>query len=123
MGRLVRRLRAGQGHQLGCFIGRDRRFAGLAGLVAQQTFNPGLGKALSPPPYGRSADADALGHPLCRVPIRRGKHDARPLDVLARPVAVGRDRRQLLALRCVQNHTHLLRHAPIPRAMAQYRTP
>jgi hypothetical protein len=33
------------------------------------------------------------------MPIRRGEHDARPLDVLARPVAVGRDRHQLLALR------------------------
>jgi hypothetical protein len=34
---------------------------------------------------------------LRRTPIRPGKHDARPLDCL-RPIAVGRDRRQLLAL-------------------------
>src|SRR5689334_21677638 len=40
----------------------------------------------------------------------RGEHDARPLHVLARPVAVGRDRRQLLALRCAHNHANLLCH-------------
>jgi hypothetical protein len=56
------------------------------------------------------------------MPIRRGEHDARPLDVLARPVAVGRDRRQLLALRDAQHHTHLLCHGPLPqRHGAQYR--
>jgi hypothetical protein len=51
-----------------------------------------------------------LRHPLRRLPIRRGEHDARSLDVLARPVAVGRDRRQLRAIRGAQNHTYLLRH-------------
>src|SRR6516162_780136 len=38
--------------------------------------------------------------------IGRGEHDARPLDVFARPVAVRHDRRQLLALRRPENHTH-----------------
>src|SRR5262249_5561283 len=81
---------------------------------------------------------EALRHPLRRVPIRRGQHDARPLDVLAWPVAIGRDRigvsrptvwrwqqrfaesgvaglrRQLLALRGAQYHTHQLRHGPCP---------
>jgi len=51
---------------------RQRRLAGLAGLVAQQTLDPALGKALLPPPYRRPADADALRHPLRRMPIRRG---------------------------------------------------
>src|SRR5215469_3214422 len=101
---------------------RDRRLAGLAGLVPQQTFDPGLGKALLPPPYRRPADPDALCHPLRRVPIRRGEHNARPLDVLARLVAVGRDRDQLLTLRVVQNYADLLCHGPQPNAMAQYRT-
>ena len=91
---------------------RERRFARLAGFVAQQTFNPGLGKALLPPPYRRPADADALRHPRRRVSIGRGEHDARPFDVLARPVAVGRDRRQLLALRSAHNHTYPLSHRP-----------
>jgi hypothetical protein len=43
------------------------------------------------------------------MPIRRGEHDARLFDVLARPVAVGRNRRQLnrrqlLALRGAPYH-------------------
>jgi hypothetical protein len=53
------------------------------------------GKALLPPPHRRPADTDALRHPLCRVSIRRSEHNARPLDVLARLVAVGHDCRQL----------------------------
>ena len=51
MRRLMRRFGAGQRHQLGRLSGRDRRLARLAGLVAQQTFNPHLGKALLPPPH------------------------------------------------------------------------
>jgi hypothetical protein len=69
----------------------DRRLAGLAGLVAQQTLDPALGEALLPPPHRRPADADAVRRPLRRVPICRGEHDARPLDMLALPVAVGRN--------------------------------
>jgi hypothetical protein len=55
-----------------------------------------------------------LRHPLRRIPIRRGEHDARPLDALARPVAVGGDRRQLLALRGAQHQTNLLCHGSHP---------
>ena len=46
MGRLMRWFGAGQRYQSGRFVGRDRHFAGLAGLVAQQTLDPALGKAL-----------------------------------------------------------------------------
>jgi hypothetical protein len=112
MRRLMRRFGAGQRHQLGRLSGRDPRLARLAGLVAQQTFNPHLGEALLPPPHRRPADADAVGNPLCRFPIGRGQHDARPLDVLARSIAIGRDRRQLLTLHCAQNHAYLLCHGP-----------
>jgi hypothetical protein len=64
---------------------------------------------------------------LCATPcgeyrIRRGEHDARPLDVLTRPIAVGRNRRQLLAFRGAQDHAYLLRHGSIPQTTAQYRT-
>jgi hypothetical protein len=38
------------------------------------------------------------------------KLDARALDLLAWPVAVGHDRRQLLALPRTQNQTYLLCH-------------
>jgi hypothetical protein len=95
---------------------RDWRLAGLAGLVAQQTFDPALGTALLPPPHRRPADADALRHSLRQLPIRRGEHDARPLDELARPVAIARNRRQLLALSGAHNHTYLLSHGFIPQA-------
>jgi len=112
MRRLMRRFGAGQRHQLGRLSGRDRRLARLAGLVAQQTFNPHLGKARLPPPHRRPADADAVGNPMWRFPIGRGEHDARPLDVLARSIAIRRDRRQLLTLHCAQNHAYLLCHGP-----------
>ena len=49
--------------------------------------------------------------------------NARSLNVLARPVAVGGDRCQLLALGGAQYHTYPLCHGPIPPpAMAQYCT-
>src|SRR5438270_11037683 len=38
-------------------------FAGLAGLVAQQTRDPALGKALLPSPHRRPADPDAVRPP------------------------------------------------------------
>src|SRR6478672_6250260 len=34
-------------------VRRDRRLAGLARLVVQQTLDPALGEALLPPPYRR----------------------------------------------------------------------
>ena len=41
--------------------------------------------------------------------------DARPLHVLARPVAIGHDRRQLLALGSIDNHTDRLSHGLFPQ--------
>src|SRR5499427_2560868 len=73
---------------------------------------PPLGKALLPPPHRWPADPNALCHPLCRVPLRRGEHDARPLDVLTRPVAIGGNRCQLLVLGGAQYHTYPLCHGP-----------
>jgi len=108
-------------HHLRRGFRRDRRLAGLTGLVAQQTLDPALGKALLPPPYRRPTDANALRHLLRRVTIGRGEHDARPLHMFAWPVAVGHDRCQLFALRSAQNHAYLLCHSPIPQAIAQYR--
>src|SRR6516162_1487980 len=114
VGGFVRRLGAGHRHHARRGFRRDRRLAGLAGLVAQQPVDPALGKALLPSPHRRPADADALRHLLRRVPICRGEDNLRPLDVFARPVSVGRDRRQLLALRSAQYHTYLLCHGPCP---------
>src|SRR6478752_6411567 len=74
--------------------------------------NPHLGKALLPSPYRRPAAPETLRYPLRRMPIRRGEHDPRPLDMLAWAVAVGRDCCQLLTLRRAHNHTDVLRHDP-----------
>jgi hypothetical protein len=53
MGRLVRRSGAGQRYHPFRGLRGNRRFAGLAGLVAQQPFNPNLGVAVasSGPPW------------------------------------------------------------------------
>src|SRR5271163_2268706 len=108
MGRLVRRVQYRSAPPVAPRFPPELALCRLAGLVAQQTLSPCLGKALLPAPHRRSADADGLRHALRRPPIRRREHDARPLDVLARPVAVGHDSRQLLALRGVDNHTYRL---------------
>ena len=105
VGGFMRRLGAGQRHHLGGDFYRDRRLAGLAGLVAQQTVNPALDRALLPPPHRWPADPTLCAHPLCRVPLRRGEHDARPLDVLTRSIAVGGNRCQLLVLGGAQKGT------------------
>jgi hypothetical protein len=72
-------------------------------VVAQQTNNAGLGKALLPVPHRRPADAYVVGHPLRRVSTRRDEHDARSLDVPAPSVAVGR---QPLALCSIEYYKH-----------------
>ena len=94
MGCLVRRRGAGQRHHLCRGWRGNRRFAGLAGLVAQQPFNPNFGVALLPAPYCRPADTDARRDPLRRFPRGRGENDARPFDMLPRLVAVTANRLQ-----------------------------
>jgi hypothetical protein len=123
MGHLVRRFAASQGHHLGRFIGGDRRLAGLAGLVAQQTLDPRFGKALLPAPHRRPTDADALGNPLGRPPIRRGEPDASPRHMLLPLMAVGHDRRQRRVIGSKNNHTYRLSHGPIsPKPQAHYQS-
>jgi hypothetical protein len=62
-----------------------------------------------------------LSNPLRRLPVRRGEYNARPLDVLAWPIAVGRDRGQLLARRAAHYDAYLLCHSThLPNAVAQY---
>jgi hypothetical protein len=112
MGRLARRLGAGQRHHLGRLVGRDRGLAGLAGVVAQQTLDPGFGEALLPAPRRRPADADALGNPLRRSSIGRGEHNPRPLDMLTPPIAVGHDHLQPFPVRSTDDHTYGLSHTP-----------
>jgi hypothetical protein len=90
----------------------NRRFAGLAGLVAQQPFNPNLGVALPPAPYRRSADADARRDPLRRFPFGRGENNARPFHLLPRLVAVTDNRLQPFPVGSTDDHKYCLSHRP-----------
>src|SRR5947209_11969051 len=80
-------------------------------MAAVQLGQNGLG-GFGPDEWFRAGIA--LRHPVRRMPIRRGEHDARSLDVFTQPVAVARNRRQLLALRGAQYHAYLLGHGPRP---------
>jgi len=62
MGGLARRLGTGQLQNLCDDLGRKRRSAGLARLVAQQTVDALLGVARLPAPDGRTADPDPPRH-------------------------------------------------------------
>jgi len=84
-------------------------------VLSRNTGDPALGKALLPSPHCRPAEADALRHPLRRVPIRRGEHNLRALDVFARPIAVRRYRCQLPALRGAQTTHTCCAMAPVPK--------
>src|SRR5262244_1082041 len=98
MGGLMRRRGASQRHH-SCRGRRcDRSFAGLAGLVAQQAFDPGLGVALLPAPYRRAADSGVRRDPLRRFSLGRGENDARPVHMLSQLVAVTRNRLQPLGM-------------------------
>ena len=81
---------------------------GLRVLSRSKPSTPALGEALLPPPHRRPADADAVRRPLRRVPIGRGEHDARPLDMLAPPIAVGRDRLRQIPVRSAGDHIYCL---------------
>ena len=111
VGRRVRRIGTRHRHHAGHDLGRDRRFAGLAGLVAQQSVHARFGEALLPPPDHRPADPDRRGDLLHRPAPGRCQHDPRSLGVLARPVAIRRNRLQSRPLRCTHDHADCLGHA------------
>ena len=115
--RFVRRLAAGQRHHARHGLGRDRRLAGLARLVAQQAVDALLGEALLPAPDHRPADADLRCDLLHRPAACRGENDLRPFDMLALPVAIRRDRLQPLPVQ----RAHTTRILSVPSA--QIRTP
>jgi len=55
---------------------------------------------------------------MSRVPIGRGEDNLRPLYVFARPIAVRRNRCQLVALRGAHYHIYPLRHELSPNVTA-----
>ena len=110
MSGLVRWRGVGQRHHPRHGLRRDWRLAGLAGLVAQQTPDPGFGKTPLPAPHRRSADPDAVGNLSGGCPIRRSKHDPGPRRVFLPPVAIGHDRLQLFPIQSADNHRYCLSH-------------
>ncbi len=90
---------------------RQRRGPRAPGLVAQKSFYAGFGETALPSPYRRSADPSPPGDLGRGQPVRQIQHDARPLDVLARAIAVGDQRGKPRPLFAGDDHTEFLSHA------------
>ena len=79
-------------------LGRGRRRAGLAGLVAQEAVDALFGIALLPAPDGRARAADLIGDlQNLRLAIG-GEHDLGTLDVLEHSRAIADDRLQTVTI-------------------------
>ncbi len=113
VGRLAGRLATGQRHHL-LHDGLGRaRLAGLSGLIAQQPGDAGLGEALLPAPDRRPAEPGSPGDLGHVQPLGGVQDDADPRHMLLRPVAIGQDRRQALAIRGREKRANRLCHAQI----------
>ena len=100
-----------------------RRLAGLSGLVAQQPVDAGLGEALLPAPHRRPADPGPPGDLRHVQPLGRVQDDPGPRHVLLRPVAIGQDRRQALAILGRDKGTDRLCHGPTIAQLGKTRNP
>ena len=98
-------------HHLGHVGRRDRRFARRAGLVAQQTLDPGFGIAPLPAPHRRAADPGAPRHLDDRQPICRKQDNPAPLYMLQRPAPIAHDRGQPRAILASNDNADFLCHA------------
>jgi hypothetical protein len=107
-GRLAARERQDFGH--GRF--RQRVFAGLARLVAQQALDTLLGEALLPTPHRRPAGTGLARDRQNRQAVGRQENDPSPLNVLLRPVAITDNRSQSHAILVAEKNTDALCHAP-----------
>ena len=119
VGRLVRRVGAGQRPHPRHRLGPDRRLAGFARLVTQQAVRAFGGEALLPTPHHRAADAEKSSHMPHRIAPRRRKHHPRALHVLSPMVATRGDGLQPLPIRPAHDHADCLCHA---RRFARSRT-
>ena len=121
VGRLVRWLGACQRHHPRRDDRRERRFAGLAGLVAQQTFDPLSGK--------RCCHRHTVGRltpMLCATRCAEWRSAEMSTMRVRSTCLRGRLRSPAIAANCsrlrgAQYHTYLLCHGPRPHTMAQYR--
>ena len=86
---------------------------GLPGRLVRRAGEPvdaGLGEAPLPAPDRRPADPSAAGDLRHVQPLGRVQDDPRPRRVLLRPVAIGHDRRQALAIPRRDNGTDRMGH-------------
>jgi hypothetical protein len=112
VGRLARRLGAGQRHHPAHDGVVQARLARLAGRVAQQPVDPGQGKAPLPAPHRRTADARAPRHLGDAQPVGRMEKDPRPQQVLVGAVAIGDDRLKPSTILTGDDWTDILGHPP-----------
>jgi hypothetical protein len=95
---VTRPLGAGQVYDLGDDLGRKRRAARLARLVAQQAFDAVLGVSRLPAPDRGSADARMPRDFLHRQAFGRKKDNVRPLHMFERAIAIRDDGQQTLTI-------------------------
>ena len=105
MGRLSRRLGAGQRQHLGDGRQRHGSRARRPGLVVQEPVHAFLGVAPLPAPDRRAAHSGATRHFENRQPVGRVQHNAGALNVLERPASIPDDRGQALAFLGADNHS------------------
>ncbi len=96
--RLMRRRTTVQCHNLRHHFGQNRRLAGLASFVMQQTFDPGFAEAVLPAPHHWPTHADCGSDLLHPGLFRRGKDNFGPQRMLLRNLAIGDYGAQLRAL-------------------------
>ena len=112
MGRRAGWLGAGQGdHPVNRGVAQ-RRLAGLAGGVAEQAVDAGLGEALLPAPHCGPADPRAPGNLGDAQPHGRSQNDPRPHHMLWGAVAIGHDRLQTSTIGRRDHRINELSHAP-----------
>ena len=110
VGRLARRLRAGQRQHLRHGRRGQRWLAGRPRLVTQQAVHTFFGVAPLPAPDRRPAHPGTARHFGNRQPVRRKNNDPGPLDVLVPAVALADHRRQPRAVFGPHDHANILCH-------------
>ena len=102
-------------------IGRRRRLARRACLVAKQATGALVDEPILPAPRARLG-LSGLGHDRRNVEtLAAQKGDMRPLDLLLSALGVRDDRAQLLTVAGEYGEENSIRHAPDSHATAQYR--
>ena len=105
-------LGAGQRHHAADQIGAQRRLAGLAGGIALQAIDPGLGEPPLPALGGGPTDPGAPGDLGDAQPVGRAQDDPSPRDVLLGAVAIGDDRLQTSTILSRDHRADGLSHEP-----------